>query len=118
MFRDHIQKVVDAVEGGVAGILMGYDGIAVESYTRPPSPLDIQTVGMEFSHVISQVRKAVEMLEIGGLREITIRSDKLSVIVHVLTDEYFLACAVAPEGNLARARYLVRLAVPRVQAEL
>ena len=34
MFRDTIKKLVDRLEGGVGGVLMGFDGITVESYVR------------------------------------------------------------------------------------
>ena len=118
MFREGIQKMVDRVEGGVAGILMGFDGIAVESYTKDGQPLDIQTVGMEFSHLITQVRKAAELLEVGALKEVTIKAEKLIVVINALNDEYFLACALQPDGNFGKARYLVRMLVPQILAEL
>ncbi len=118
MFRDSIQKMVDRVEGGVAGILMGYDGISVESYTKDESNPDIQTVGMELSHVISQLRRAAELLEVGGLKEVTMRADKLVVLVYALNDEYFIACALRPDGNFGKARYLLRLLAPQIQSEL
>ncbi|MCG5055918.1 MAG: hypothetical protein KA712_23420 [Myxococcales bacterium] len=118
MFRETIQKVVDRVDGGLAGILMGFDGISVEAYTRPPATTDINTVGMEFAHVLTQVRRAAELLEVGGLQEVTLKTDELAVLVRVLDDEYFLACAMKPEGNLGKARYLLRISAPVIQAEL
>jgi len=63
MFRDSLQKMVDRLAGGVAGILMGFDGISVEAYTKPgEEAIDIQTVGMELAHVVVQMRKAAEQL--------------------------------------------------------
>jgi predicted regulator of Ras-like GTPase activity (Roadblock/LC7/MglB family) len=120
MFRDNLQKIVDNVDGGVAGLLMGFDGIAVESYTRPPDDggLDIQTVGMEFSFILTQVRKAAEILEVGSVREITIKAEQLVVIIRVLSDEYFVALALRPEGNLGKGRYLLRVVAPKMVAEL
>jgi predicted regulator of Ras-like GTPase activity (Roadblock/LC7/MglB family) len=118
MFRESIQKMVDRVDGGLAGILMGFDGISVESYTRTDSVPDIQTVGMELSHVISQMRRAAELLEVGGMHEVIVRAEKLSVVVRALNAEYFVACALTPEGNLGKARYLLRLLAPQIQAEL
>lgn len=118
MFRESLQKVIDRVDGGVAGILMGFDGISVEAYSRRDADTDIQTVGMELAHVISQVRRAAELLEVGGLREVTVRTEGLTVIVHVLNEEYFVACALRPEANFGKARYLLRLLVPQIQSEL
>lgn len=119
MFRDSLQKMVDRLAGGVAGILMGFDGISVESYTKPgEEAVDIQTVGMELAHVIVQMRKAAEQLESGSLHEITLRADKLTVFVHLLNDEYFVAYAVRPQASFGKARYLMRLLAPQIQAEL
>ena len=119
MFRDSLQGMVDRLTGGVAGILMGIDGIAVDSYTKAgEESLDIQTVGMELSIAVAQLRKAAEQLEVGQLHEITLKADKLVVLVYVLNEEYFIACAVKPEASFGKARYLMRLLVPRIQAEL
>jgi predicted regulator of Ras-like GTPase activity (Roadblock/LC7/MglB family) len=120
MFRESLQKLVERVEGGVAGILMGFDGISVESYTRPAdqTSTDIQTVGMELAHVIGQVRRAAELLEVGKLDEVTLRAEKLTVLVHALNSEYFLAFALGPRGNFGKARYVLRLTAPKIQAEL
>ena len=54
---------------------------------------------MEFSHVLGQVRKAAEILEIGGLKEVTLRSDKIIMLVKVLT-----AHVVAGDLKLADLR--------------
>ena len=119
MFRDSLQKMVDRLAGGAAGILMGFDGISVDSYTKPgEEAIDIQTVGMELAHVVVQMRKAAEQLNAGPLREIDLKADNLMVFVYLLNDEYFMACAVKPEANFGKARYLMRLLAPQIQAEL
>ncbi len=121
MFRDSLQKLVERVEGGVAGILMGFDGISVESYTRKDvdkTETDIQTVGMELAHVIGQVRRAAELLEVGTLGEVTVGADKLVVVVRALTDEYFLALALRPGASFGKARYALRVLAPKIRAEL
>jgi predicted regulator of Ras-like GTPase activity (Roadblock/LC7/MglB family) len=119
MFRDSLQGMVDRLAGGVAGVLMGFDGIAVDSYTRAgEESLDIQTVGMELAHAVLQMRRATEQLDVGQLRELTLKVDKLVVLFYLITDEYFVACAVKPEANFGKARYLMRLLAPQIQAEL
>jgi predicted regulator of Ras-like GTPase activity (Roadblock/LC7/MglB family) len=118
MFRESIQKMVDRIDGGVAGILMGFDGISVESYAKDDSTPDIQTVGMELSHVVSQMRKAAELLEVGGMQEVTVRAEKLVVVLRALDQEYFVAFALRPEANFGKARYLLRLLAPQIQSEL
>ncbi|HEY3353190.1 MAG TPA: hypothetical protein VGQ83_08090 [Polyangia bacterium] len=118
MFRDSLKRIVDNVEGGVAGLLMGFDGIAVEGYTRDGQAMDINTVGMEFSFILTQARKAAEILEVGAIREVTIRAEKLTLVIRVVSSDYFLALALTPEGNYGKGRYLLRVTAPKLEAEL
>lgn len=118
MFQDNLKRMVEDTQGGIAGLLMGFDGIAVDSYTAPSSGVDITTVGMEFSFILTQVRKAAEILEVGGVQEIAIRAEKLTILIRVVSVEYFVALAIGPDGNLGKGRYLMRLTAPKLQAEL
>jgi predicted regulator of Ras-like GTPase activity (Roadblock/LC7/MglB family) len=118
VFKEALREMLDRCDGGLAGALMGYDGIAVDVYTAPGSSRDGETVGMELSHVLSQVKQAVEALEAGGLEEVTIRSSRLSVVLRSLSDEYFLALAMRPDGNLGKGRYLCRVTAPKLRKNL
>jgi predicted regulator of Ras-like GTPase activity (Roadblock/LC7/MglB family) len=119
MFRDTLQKMVNRLDGGVAGILMGFDGIAVEHYSREGQEgVDIQTVGMELAHAVTQLRKAVEQLDLGQTSEITMRTEKLVILIYVLNEEYFVACALRPDSSFGKARYVMRLTAPQIRADL
>jgi hypothetical protein len=39
MFQETLREVVEGTEGAIAGLLMGFDGITVDSYTRDESAL-------------------------------------------------------------------------------
>lgn len=116
MFKSALQDVVDKVEGGMAGLLMGFDGIAVEQYS--PEGFDIETLGMEFSVVLNDARKAALSLDAGATDEVSFRAKKVTAVVRLLNDEYFIALALKPDGNLGKGRYLLRLAAPKVLKEL
>ncbi len=121
-FRAHIEKLLDRIDGAVSCVLMGFDGITVDTATRHDVPAgatpDVQTLSMEFAHLIAQARRTLESVEAGALEEFTLRTDKLTLVVRVLTSEYFLACAILPRANLGRARYLMRLTAPGLRADL
>ena len=118
MFADTLKKVCDNVDGGLGAIIMGLDGIAVETYTRAADRVDINTVAMEFSFILSQVRKASETLKIGTFEELTVKAERLVLCARMLSPQYFLAVALAPEGNFGKCRYLMRLATPALTAQL
>ena len=120
-FRENIKKLVEKLDGGVAAVLMGFDGISVDSYAKSGydgALPDIQTLAMEFAHLIAQARRTLQSLDAGPLEEFTLRAESLTLVVRVLTPEYFLACAVLPSGSLGKARYLMRMTAPALRADL
>jgi predicted regulator of Ras-like GTPase activity (Roadblock/LC7/MglB family) len=118
MFKEALRDVVEGTEGGIAGLLMGFDGIPVESYTKAAVDVDIQTVGSELSVVLKDVRRAVEHLQAGTTREIAIQAEKVTTLVRLLNAEYFIALTMAPNGNFGKGRFLLRLAAPKLLSNL
>ena len=117
MFKSKLKNAVDSVKGGEAVILMGFDGIPVDLYDAG-TQLDIETVGMEFSVVLKEVRKAADMLDSGQANEMTVRTDTMSAVLRVVNDSYFLAMAVSPEGNVGKAKYVLRVLGPDLNEDL
>ena len=93
-------------------------GIALETYAKDGAPFDINTIGIEFSVVIGQIKRAAEMLEAGSAHEIAVGTERLVTIIRTLGETYFLALAMQPEGNFGKGRYLMRTAAPKLIAEL
>lgn len=119
MFREILQDAVERTEGGVAGLLMGFDGIPVDHYVRAADgAVDVETVGMEYSVILKDIRKAAEMLEAGGANEISIQAERLTTVIRVLNDDYFVAMTLRPNGNYGKARFLLRTAGSRLLNEL
>jgi predicted regulator of Ras-like GTPase activity (Roadblock/LC7/MglB family) len=73
---------------------------------------------MEFSFILTQVRKAGDSLQVGGLEELAVKAQRLVLICRMISPQYFVAVAVAPEGNFGKARFLARMAQPALQAAL
>ena len=118
MFAETLKKVVDNVEGGIAAVIMGLDGISVDTYIKLADRVDVNTVAMEFSFILSQVRKAGESLAVGNLEELSVKAQRLLLVCRMISPQYFVAIVMAPEGNFGKARYLARLAQPALVAQL
>lgn len=118
MFKEALASVVEGVDGGLAGLLMDFEGIALESYTKEGASFDIDTVGAEFSVIVKSIQRAAESLEAGGTHEVAILADKLTTVIRVVNATYFVALAIGPEGNVGKARYLLRTTTPKLLAEL
>ena len=118
MFTETLKKVVDNVDGGMAAVVMGLDGIPVETYIKAADRIDVTTVAMEFSFILTQVRKAGDSLAVGSLEELSVKAQRLTLVCRMISPQYFVAIAMAPEGNFGKCRYLVRMATPALSAAL
>jgi predicted regulator of Ras-like GTPase activity (Roadblock/LC7/MglB family) len=118
MFKEALQGIVNATDGGLAGLLMDFEGIPLETYAKDETPFDIEAVGAEISVVVKAIQRAIEMLDAGETKEVAVKSDKLVTLIRILDDTYFLALTMAPHGNMGKGRFLLRVAAPKLIAEL
>jgi predicted regulator of Ras-like GTPase activity (Roadblock/LC7/MglB family) len=118
-FREDLQQICGKVEGSFAASVMGYDGIPIETHeAKAPDGIELSTLLVEYSGIVSQVQKAAEALQMGKTNEISIRTERLVAIARALTPEYFVVLALSPDGNVGRARYELRIAGAKLAAQL
>jgi len=117
-FRTHLENVVNQVEGAVACSVMGFDGIAVDTHHARDCDVDVPAVLIEYGSVLGRLNEAAASLQAGLVSEGSICPEKLSTIARLLTPEYYIVLALAPDGNYGKGRYALRIAAPLVKAEL
>ena len=119
-FLPHLQAVVQQVSGAIACGVMGFDGISVENYQAPNTTddLELSIAWVEFANLLGQLQKAAEPLKTGAVTEVNINTDRVLTVMRLLSPEYFIVLALTPEGNFGKGRYALRLAMPKVKAEL
>jgi predicted regulator of Ras-like GTPase activity (Roadblock/LC7/MglB family) len=109
MFKEVLSEVVRSTDGGVAALIMGFDGIPVDHFVLDDDlTMDVEQVGMEYSVILKNIRNAAEMLDAGDAHEVAIKAERLITVIRLLNDEYFMAVTLKPTGNLGKARYLLR----------
>ncbi len=118
MFKEALQRLVEGTDGGLASLLMDFEGIPLEAYSAEDTPFDIEMVGAEVSVVVKAIQRASEMLDAGEAREVAFKSEKLVTLIRILNENYFLALAIEPDGNFGKGRYMLRTAAPALAAEL
>jgi predicted regulator of Ras-like GTPase activity (Roadblock/LC7/MglB family) len=107
MFNEILQRIVEETGGGVGAVLMGYDGISIDQYFAPDEELDLQMVVVEYSNVLREIRKTAEILSLGDMEEISIRTDRFIIVIRMLNEEYFVALVINRDGNFGKGRYLM-----------
>jgi predicted regulator of Ras-like GTPase activity (Roadblock/LC7/MglB family) len=118
MFKSILREVVENADGAVASILMGFDGITVDSYASEGNAVDMETVGSEYSQVLMQIRQAAQMLDMGTASEVAIQAENMTTLMRLLNEEYFVAVAMRPQGNIGKARFLLRTSAPKLLENL
>jgi len=118
MFKEALQSVVDGTDGAIAGLLMDFEGIPLETFAKEDATIDIETVGAEVSVVVKRIQRATEMLDAGETREVSFKSDKMTTLIRVINKGYFVALTLTPTANLGKGRYLLRLLAPKLAEEL
>lgn len=118
MFKESLEAVVNGTEGALAGLLMDFQGVAVETYAKEGAGIDMDVIGAEYSVIVKSVQRAAESLDAGGAREVAVTSDKLITLIRVINEDYFVALALSAGGNIGKGRYLLRTTAPKLLAEL
>lgn len=118
MFKKILETIVTSCTGGVGAVLMGYDGIGIDQFSVEENSLDLNLVGIEYSNVTKEIRKAADILSVGALQEVSIKTEHFYVIIHALTAEYFVALIVERNGNYGQGRYLLMREAPALRQEL
>lgn len=117
-YRDALKSLTESVGGGLAAIIMGYDGIAIDEYISENVPFDLQLLAVEYANLLSDIRRTVELLENGLMQEVTIATDKVRVLVRVINADFFLVLVIGADGNYGKGRYLLNRESLRLQEEL
>ncbi len=122
-FETILQEILSDCPGAMALALMESDGIAIaraqaETGTGDSIGGDIGAAGVEFSRIIGDIAKAASSLGGGAVRETVVTLERMTLIFHHVEDDILVVCALSPEANLGKARYLIRRSILAIRQEL
>jgi len=72
----------------------------------------------EYRRAAEYYQRAAEMLDSGNAREVSIQAEKMTTVIRLLNEEYFVAVALRPDGNYGKARFLLRTQGSKLLTEL
>lgn len=116
--RDTLTGIVNNVEGGLAAIIMAYDGIPIDEAVVVQTEFDLQSLSVEYATLIKDIRRTVEVLKVGDLEEVSITTGQVCVIIRVLSEELFVVLIMAKDGNVGMGRYQLRIKSAEMAQEL
>ena len=124
-FESILQEIVEQCSGCLGISLMGSDGIAIAQVQARPeqgSTLildgDIGTAGVEFASILAEIRKASDALGGGAVMETVVTLARFSLLFRQVDEDTLLVLALAQDGNLGKARYLMRRHLLAIRHEM
>jgi len=98
---------------------MGTDGIAVEQvWADSGNKVPLEATSTEFFTAIRNAERLKTEMKSDKLLEATLTTESGSIIMRFISDEYFIAMMLEPEGNFGRGRFELRLAELKLEKEL
>jgi len=116
--RDTLSEIVGGVDGALAAFIMAYDGISVDEVIVGSPEFDLQLLTVEYAAVLAEVQRAVEVIKVGELEEVSITTSQVRVCLHCLGNDLFAALVITRAGNFGKGRHLLRLKSIELAREL
>jgi len=117
-YREGLKTITESVGGGLAAIIMGYDGIPIDEYFVEAKQFDLQLLVVEYANLLRDIRQTVTLLENGSMQEVSIATDRLRVLVRVISEDFFLILVMTADGNYGKGRYLLSREALQLRDEL
>jgi len=120
-FAAMLHEIVEGCGGVIGAALMGNDGVPIEEVIAEDAwegglGEEIGNAGVEFGRILDEIRKASDAMSAGAVHETAIVLARFTLIF--VDAETFLVVILAPDGNLGKARYLMRKQLHAIRQEL
>jgi predicted regulator of Ras-like GTPase activity (Roadblock/LC7/MglB family) len=121
-FESILEGIVSNCKGAIGLVLMETDGIPIaqaEGHPGVEDPLrgDIASAGIEFGRIIGEITKASDALGGGAVSETVVTLERFTLIFCHVEEDVMLVMALATDGNLGKARYLIRRSLVAIRQE-
>lgn len=106
-FEHALKEMVDGIDGSLAGVISGRDGIAVGNYVKQ-GIFDIESVAVESNRIIEDIKRASEVLNLENIDEVIISARNCTVITRLINEDYFISLIIKSDRITGRARFVLK----------
>lgn len=118
MFKELLESIVERTEGSLGALIMGTDGIAVEKVLGEAGiDANLDVAAAEFTSLVRSAQRAGTDTGLGGLRELVVSLETATLLMRLLSRDYFVVLAMNSQGNLGRGRFELRKAELKLAKE-
>ena len=109
MFRERLSAIAQRLDGVAALVLVGYDGIPIESLVFDES-LDLEMLAAEIVALVRAIGENHREFDIGPVRSFHVDTVRHSLLLGELVEGYYLLLVLPSQLPLGRARFELRRA--------
>ena len=109
MFSELLDQIVNKVEGCLAAVIMGMDGIAIEKRILDEN-IHAESLAAEYTTALRLSSSSAQEVGLGVLEEYILSTETRIIVIQMITSDYFLLLLLAKEGNIGRARFELKKA--------
>lgn len=117
MFVERLNRIANRIEGALALVIAAEDGIGIESVSKAPG-LDLELLVAELVAQVRAISEAEEEVEIGSLRQLSVRTDQMSLLASRVGDHHYLILVLDATGNLGQARFELKRSALLLEEDL
>jgi predicted regulator of Ras-like GTPase activity (Roadblock/LC7/MglB family) len=117
-FQEILRAMVERVPGATGAIFADWDGEPVGTFAPETPALDLEIAGAQWGVVWMQMMKALERAQLGQPLELEVDGEKGTVLVHQVTESYYVVLTMKRGSHLATAQRELRRSVASLRAEM
>lgn len=117
MFKQKLTRVVKNVDGTLGCMLIGFDGIPIESVFGGEEMPHLTAVAVELSNLLDKFRR-LQIYEVGEVNEVSITLGQVTALARVVAQDYLLILALDAHADVNRGQTMLRLIAPYVEREM
>lgn len=118
MFKDKLTRVVTNVPGSLGCLLIGFDGIPIDSIFTGKELTEMAAIAVELTNLLGKFRRMNLHDMMGDVNEVSITTGTVTTLARVIAEEYLLVLALGPEADINRGQTMLRLISPFVEREM
>lgn len=118
MFKEKLSRVIDNVAGSLGCLLIGFDGIPIDSIYRDNNEIpQMSAISVELSNLLDKFKR-LQVYDLGEVNELSLTAGNVTMLARVVAEEYLLVLAMHAEADVNRGQTMLRLIAPFVEREM
>jgi predicted regulator of Ras-like GTPase activity (Roadblock/LC7/MglB family) len=106
-FRECLERISDKVDDLLGVAIVDAEGIMIQEVKADLS-FDLISLVAEYSAFVKAADKASVSSDIGFSHQITVTTEKITILIKKINPEYFLFLAAETDKNMGKAKFFMK----------